>query len=344
MSSRIKIEMGLLIIILTFFLIGYLRTLPKEILTWYGKTHTIKKVPRKGNLDATLLVASDIHVGSKSCNWSLKKDGKILKTCTPIRPWILKLIESMNTISDKFLPVFNQKVPIPSGVIVCGDLTQNGYDNQWIEYTRLFGLTGKDGKLKFPVFDIPGNHDLRNRAYTLTRMNQRQGGTLYFRDFNDLRIVALGEAPSQQDLKKLMKILARTGKNRPVILFMHFPLYGPYSKTWFTADTYTESLYNIIKEFNILAILHGHFHGSGYYKWKGFDVYNIGSVKHSQKDFGVIRVTDNYFFFGAWHLETQKWWWYHVKPVNGNKTITEKLTVLSETPWVPYPSEWLSVP
>ena len=48
----------------------------------------------------------------------------------------------------------------------------------------------------------------------------------------------------------------------------------------------------ILRTYNVIAIFHGHFHGSGWYEWKGFDVYDIGSAKHGWKDFAVVRVTD----------------------------------------------------
>ena len=53
----------------------------------------------------------------------------------------------------------------PAGVVVTGDLIDNGFTEykQWLQFEKLFGLHGNgDGKLRYPVFEMRGNHDGAN--------------------------------------------------------------------------------------------------------------------------------------------------------------------------------------
>ena len=47
----------------------------------------------------------------------------------------------------------------PKGVVFAGDLTQNGTPAQWKTFVRLYGHTGGDGLLKYPIYAFTGNHD-----------------------------------------------------------------------------------------------------------------------------------------------------------------------------------------
>lgn len=128
----------------------------------------------------------------------------------------------------------------------------------------------------------------------------------------------LSAGPDADGLDWLNHDLAATGCERPVILYMHYPLLGPWSKSWFGWNTpVTERFGEIVAKFNIVAILHGHFHVPGRYQWRGIDVYNIGSIQHGARCFGVIQVTDTTFTYGSWNAELKNWWWWHSKTING---------------------------
>lgn len=67
------------------------------------------------------------------------------------------------------LPSAGTPVATPLGLLIAGDLTQNGKDgrdeaiiagrDEIGEFERDYGLTGDDGLLKFPVYEGYGNHD-----------------------------------------------------------------------------------------------------------------------------------------------------------------------------------------
>ena len=72
-----------------------------------------------------------------------------------------------------------------------------------------------------------------------------------------------------------------------------------------------------LKGYNVIGLFHGHFHGSGYYRWQGYDVYDVGSPKHGAKDFFVVHVTDERLTVCSWNYEARPgWWWAHSKRIN----------------------------
>jgi Calcineurin-like phosphoesterase len=338
-----KISIAVILSILLIILVGWI-LIPQnqKLLSWNNSNLKIAENPRKKGLNITFIVVSDTHFGSKASTIYFNKEkNKHFRKWVEISDFSKQQIEDMNTITGKSYPDdIGGKVASPKGVIVTGDLTQDGKKNEWETFEKFYGLTGKDGLLKFPVYECLGNHDLRAGNFIRKKVAKRHGGnSIYVWNWDDLYLINLGEAPDNSDLKWLMKNLAQIGKEKPVILYFHFPLAGPYNKNWFTEGNYRTSLNNIIKDFNIIGIFHGHFHGSGFYKWNNIDVYNMGSVKHNWRDFAVVNVTDKKMSVAAWNSEQHHWWWYHIKPINGEDGI-EKLVKLKPGPIIPYPANW----
>src|SRR5690606_23786437 len=92
----------------------------------------------------------------------------------------------------------------------------------------------------------------------------------------------------------------------------------PYSDTWFTRRGHREQLAQTIAGYNVIAIMHGHYHASGRYRWNGIDIYNMGASKHRRHSFGVFRVTDDRLEVASWHYILERWEWWHKKPINGS--------------------------
>ncbi len=61
----------------------------------------------------------------------------------------------------------------PRGVIICGDLTQNGKDGRLLigdqigQFVDDYGLTGSESRLRYPVYEGYGNHDF-DAGYPVT--------------------------------------------------------------------------------------------------------------------------------------------------------------------------------
>ncbi len=98
-------------------------------------------VPETGSV--TFLVTSDTHFGAEGL--AALNDVVIDQmNALPGRPWPEPIRGRVNT---------------PRGVIVTGDLTDGGRAVEFAAFEKAYGLTGRDGRLRFPVRETIGNHD-----------------------------------------------------------------------------------------------------------------------------------------------------------------------------------------
>jgi hypothetical protein len=269
-------------------------------------------LPRFGNLDATFLVTADLHFGATTTITTAQKNDAAM-SCAAAQKI---MIAEMNNIAGKVYPEeIGGAVGQPLGLLIGGDLTEDGKAGQWKEFVKFYGLTGKEGLLKMPVFESLGNHDSDAVSKGII---ERHKAEHYSWNVGDLHIVCLGE-PKDEDLSFLQKDLRAVGQQRPIAIYFHYSILGPYSEDyWFGEADNRDKFAGALKGYNVVALFHGHFHGSGWYKWKDHDVYDVGSVKHGWKDFIVLHVTDKKLTVAAWNYEgTPGWWWMHSKPING---------------------------
>lgn len=182
------------------------------------------------------------------------------------------------------------------GILVAGDLIDSADKTgghypamqqfEWQRYRRDYGLTGKDGALPFPVYELHGNHDgpqadtfiieaiiERNRTRP-GLVNRSANGLHYSWDWGPLHLVNLGMfvgsgearrndhhyAP-KSSLEFLQADLAKHvgDSGRPVVLAFHLHPNGP-EFDWPREDLI--ALMRTIRSHNIIALFHGHTHGS----------------------------------------------------------------------------------
>jgi hypothetical protein len=327
---------------------------------WWTRQHAepvVRHVPRRGGLDVTLLAASDTHFGSKVVG--LDRQGrKAWINAAPVRR---VMDDQMKRIAGKPYPQsIGGTVGPPASLVITGDLTEDGKPEEWRQFAEFYDLPAGQPEPKptadwrppgpgerMPVYECPGNHDKHSGFYVHQQVAARHGGDYYSIDYGDLHLASLSDGPDEKGLDWLKRDLAKTGRQRPVIIYMHYPLVGPFSDSWWGGKPeLTESFAGIIAGFNIIAILHGHWHIPGHYEWNGVDVYNIGSIKHGARCFGVVHVTDQTFTFGSWNCRQDDWWWWHSKPINGHggPAAREILDVQVKgggigRPAIPYPRE-----
>lgn len=261
--------------------------------------------------DITFFVSSDTHYGNADNN-QLNKE----------------TIELMNSTPGMALPgSFNGgNVKTPRGVVLNGDLLDNGTGitakDNWAEFVRDYGLTGDDGKLVFPVYEGFGNHDGGPaKSYDRNEIRERNkkrigvktisdNGLHYSWDWDDLHLVQLnlfgGNGPEdvmnvsgpnhdpelalnflKQDLEK------NVGKSfKKVIVFQHFSWIDGMSD-WWTMEA-KDRFYEVVKDYNIVALINGHSHGASFIPWKGILTIHDGSTARPESgtgDFLVVRVT-----------------------------------------------------
>jgi len=254
--------------------------------------------------DVTFLVASDLHLGA---------DGTFNENKTMVR--------DMNTMAGRRWPgALGGAVGKPRGLLVSGDITDAGTKPQWDMFTSLYGLNGTDAPLKMPVCECTGNHDrgwdvLRpeGQQFIAQQVTNRHGSLARSWDWDSVHMVCCDVYPSAEIVAWLKQDLAVVGTQRPVVIYFHYGLSGPYSDWWSSAEK--DAFYQVIKSFNVVALIHGHYHVSRQYKWKGLSVYEVGSPKHAWKRFLAVNITDTQLKVAAWNYVAGHWDWCDVKAI-----------------------------
>jgi hypothetical protein len=239
--------------------------------------------------DVTFFVASDSHFGAVG-----------------MEPLNREVVRQLNALPGTAYPAtIGNTVAEPRGVLFLGDMTDSGLDDQWHEFQRIFGLTGLDGLLRFPVFEALGNHDLTGASHIAEYITARHGSTHYSWDWDDVHLVCLGMHPDAENLAWLEQDLARLRRSQPLVVFFHYSLDGPYSDFW--EDAEKDAFAREIASTNVIAIFHGHYHRAGHYVWRGHDVFRPGAPRHSSHVFLVARVTPTQIQVAYRDFDAQAW-------------------------------------
>jgi cytolysin (calcineurin-like family phosphatase) len=239
-------------------------------------------------------------------------------------------------------------VGTPRGVIHGGDLIDTGDKNgkvqeqmqrtEWEAFEREFGLNGGDGRLKYPVFEVHGNHDgPRGRTVAIdgikARNKKRAGvnvsadGLHYSWDWGPVHLVNLGivvgqdksvAQPRRYDPHESLAFLVedlqtRVGDSgRPVILTHHIDILryslacqadDPMnaSREWHPCDV--AAYYTALKPYRIAGIFYGHTHRRERLSWNG-------STKPAQSGLPLFNVDNSSHF----HSEQQAFFYCEITP------------------------------
>ncbi len=236
------------------------------------------KRARRGGTDVTFCVVSYTHFGFGG----MEEQNRTL-------------VDRVSTIAGTPWPApATGAVASPRGLLVTGDLTEWGREEEWRPFLATYGTDGGDGLLRVPVFEVIGNHDKVSGPWVGDQVAARHGGRYYAWDWDDVRFVALGEAPDDDGLAFLAKQLDGVALDVPVVLYFHLAILGPFSTGhWFGDGPSKDRLLETIGRHTIAAIFHGHHHATDHYQWHGIDVFKPGAVKNGAHTFAVVRITDD---------------------------------------------------
>lgn len=248
-----------------------------------------------------------------------------------------RLVEVLNKLPGSVIPneAGGGKVQQPRGVIHAGDVIDTGDKNgavaevmqqtEWAAFEELFGLTGKDGRLKFPVYEVHGNHDAprgvglavdRIIARNKTRPGVTQvspNGLHYSWDWGRVHFANLGivvgqvkEVPRKRryDPRDSLSFLTADLKEhvgtsgRPVVLTHHVDLQRyalptpvedkvAMGKEWDPADV--KGFFDALQGHNIAAVLYGHTHARNVFRWDG-------TAKRAEAGVAVFNVDNSSHF------------------------------------------------
>ena len=253
----------------------------------------------KPGRDLTFYVISDTHFG-KSPEGDRNEAG---------------LVEKMNKLPGTAYPTETGGIVAkPMGVLHIGDITNKGKMDEWEAFVKDYGLTGKEGLLQWPVYETFGNHDggpkTPVREGIRERNSKRIGLTAisenklhYCWSWEGILFINLGIAPGstenpydpEHSMKFLEEALTKYAKpGQPLIIMHHFG-YDRRSLTWWSEERRTTFL-NLIKNKNVIGILHGHAHETSIYQWEGIDIYH---PTHFQQKDPLLNgpVTHGFFVF-----------------------------------------------
>lgn len=226
------------------------------------------------------------------------------------------LIDTLNKLPGTEIPeaAGGGMVASPRGLIHAGDLIDSGdkaggpypemHKTEWAAYEKDFGLTGSDGRLKCPVYEVHGNHDgPAGKGLVLDQIvarNKRRPGVKhvsanglhYSWDWGDAHFVCLGIVVGEDKsvsrkrryapLDSLEFLVADLKKHvgeskRPVIITHHVDVArytGPCDpdapfdgKEWDPCDVH--AFYEALKPYNVTAIFYGHTHVRNVFRWDG---------------------------------------------------------------------------
>ncbi len=228
-----------------------------------------------------------------------------------------RLVDTLNKLPGTAIPAAagGGTVAAPRGVIHAGDMIDSGDKNgtaaaamqktEWAAYAADFGLTGSDGRLKVPVYEVHGNHDGPHGdglavKQVVARNKTRPGvtnvsanGQHYSWDWGRVHFVCLGivvgevkavarkrrYAPLESLAFLAADLKEKVGTSgRPVVITHHIDMLrysGPADiddkvaagKEWDPADVH--GYYEALKGYTIAAVLYGHTHARNVYKWDG---------------------------------------------------------------------------
>lgn len=194
--------------------------------------------------------------------------------------------------------------------MITGDLTEWGRREQWDRFVA------SQARLRLPVLEMAGNHDKVEGPFVEAQVAARHGGRFYAWDWDDVHLVALGEAPDEEGLAFLARDLEGVARDVPIALFLHLPLAGPFStERWFGQGTYRARLAALLDGHDVVGIFHGHRHARGRYVWSGIDVYEPGAVKDDGRSFAVVHLTRTRMRVGWRAVDRDAWLEVHEKPL-----------------------------
>lgn len=248
-----------------------------------------------------------------------------------------RLVDWLNRLPGTKLPeaAGGGTIAQPRGVIHAGDVIDSGDKNgaafvamqetEWRGFTADFGLDGRDGRLRWPVYEIHGNHDSPSgKGLVIDGIRQRNrrrpglvhvspNGLHYSWDWGPVHFINLGiVVGADPDVKRrrryapldslpfLMDDLNRLrDRGRPVILTHHIDV-ARYSgecdpkaeyrnQEWDSCDV--RAYHRAVREHNIVGVLYGHTHVRNVFRWNG-------SPKPAKEGIPVLN-TDNVSHFNS---------------------------------------------
>jgi len=218
-------------------------------------------------------------------------------------------IEAMNRLPGmKYPERIGGSVDKPAFVFGCGDITEwptNAAKKTYEEFSTK--------RLKFPAYDIVGNHDEggKSPSETIKRwIIARHGGLSYTFDAGGVHFIALFskydesldnpvQAVTTEALDFVRQDLAKTPKDTPTVVALHL---------CFESITNRDALVDAFKGGNVILVLGGHYHHSKVDRFRGIPFVQFPSpFKNGPGQIMVVRIAKDRLIAIPWSYRENRW-------------------------------------
>jgi len=222
---------------------------------------------------------------------------------------LVPAIEAMNALPGREFPASaGEVVEEPAFVIGLGDITEWPTRAARNAYNKLITT-----KLKFPSYDVAGNHDSGGKEPSPAVhdwLKRRHGSISYTFDQGGIHFVALysrydeslnspAQAITTEALAHLRADLAKLPKDQPVIVATHL---------CYEAMTNRAEFVDALGEANVIMVLGGHYHKATVNEYRGIRFVQLPSpAPGSPSEVTVIQVTSDRLVAIPFDYEANQW-------------------------------------
>lgn len=222
---------------------------------------------------------------------------------------LIPAIDAMNSLPGTAYPdALGGAVAKPVFVFGLGDITEWPTQAAKNTYEQLITK-----RLKFPSFDLAGNHDLGGLSPSDTVVNwliHRHKSLRYTFEKSGVTFIALfseydetlnnpAQPISKQALDYLRKILAKVPKGKPVVVATHL---------CFDAITNRDEFVDALGGENVILVLGGHYHKAVVSQYRGINFVQCPSPEpKSAGEFTVLRITETHLTAIPFNYRENRW-------------------------------------
>jgi hypothetical protein len=222
---------------------------------------------------------------------------------------LIPAIDAMNALPGRPYPQpIGGTVEKPSFVFGLGDISEWPSRAALDTYERLITK-----RLKFPSYDIAGNHDLGGLSPSNTVLNWliwrhgalrytfEKGGVCFIGLFSeyDEKLNNPAQPITKPALDYLRQTLAKVPKGQPVVVATHL---------CFEAITNRDEFVDAFGEANVILVLGGHYHKATVNQYRGINFAQLPSPEpKSAGEFTVIRITSDRLVAIPFNYRDNQW-------------------------------------
>jgi hypothetical protein len=222
---------------------------------------------------------------------------------------LIPAIDAMNALPGRAYPeAIGGTVDKPAFVFNLGDMTEWPSRAAMDTYEQLITK-----RLKFPSYEIAGNHDIGGLSPVDTVLNwviKRHGALRYTFDKGGVQFIGLfseydeklnnpAQPITKDALQYLRETLAKVPEGKPVVVATHL---------CFDAITNRDEFVDAFGKANVILVLGGHYHKATVHNYRGFNFVQLPSPgPKSANEFTVLRITSDRLLAVPFNYKENQW-------------------------------------